>query len=511
MSHWTSRQWTVLLALSFSVFMISLDVTVVTVALPQIQRDLGLTMERLQWVVGAYSLSFGSLLMAGGTFADRFGRRAVFASGLVVFAVASIACGAAGDGTLLTLARVVQGMGAAFMSSSSAALVAGAFEGRERPAAYGVWGAALGLGLAFGPALGGLITEHLSWHWIFFANAPVAAIVLPTVLLSVAEARDPSARTIDLGGMATFSAGLGFLIYGLNAGPHLGWTNPRELAMLAAACAFLVLFVHVERRHAYPLFDLKLFALPTFLGVSLVPIASSVGYWSLFIYLPLYFDRIVHLPAGKIGLAMMPFTLPMLIVPPLAARIARVVAARYQFSAGLALIAGGDWLLAAAIHGGPGRSLFTPLLVAGLGAGLINAQITSVAVSVVPVARAGMASGISATMRQVGYGLGIASLGAVLNIVSWRSLDHALASTPALAGIDGATAFAAFEAGMVTPAGVQGARLGDLILGAFGHGMEIMLAVAGAVTLAGAVAALVLVRDSGIETRARAGAVAPSE
>jgi EmrB/QacA subfamily drug resistance transporter len=457
MMHWTLRQWIILLALSFSVFMISLDVTVVTVALPTIQRDLGLSMERLQWVVSAYSLSFGSLLMAGGTFADRFGRRTVFAIGLLVFAAASVACGLAGDGTLLTVARVVQGMGAAFMSSSSAALVAGAFEGGERPAAYGVWGSALGLGLAFGPALGGLITEHLGWHWIFLANAPVALLVLPTVLATVLEARDPAAHSVDLGGMVTFSAGLGTLIYALSAGPQLGWASVPELALLAASLLSFLTFLYVERRHAYPLFDLRLFALPTFVGVSIVPIASSVGYWSLFVYLPLYLDRVLGMAPVAIGAAMLPFTLPMLIVPPLAARLARVLAPRHQFGAGLLLIALGDWLLARAIGGGAGQPLTIPLLAAGLGAGLINAQITSVAVSVVPVARAGMASGISATMRQVGYGLGIAGLGAVLGA----------------------------------------------------HGMQTMLVVASAVTLVGACAAWMLVRRSDIGQLPAAALIRP--
>lgn len=491
MMHWTLRQWITLLALSFSVFMISLDVTVVTVALPIIQRDLGLSMERLQWVVSAYSLSFGSLLMAGGTLADRFGRRSVFVVGLVVFAVASVACGLAGDALSLTAARVAQGTGAAFMSSASAALVAGAFQGSERPAAYGVWGAALGLGLAFGPALGGLITEHLSWHWIFLANAPVAMLVLPTVMATTSEARDPSARGVDWGGMLAFSAALGTLIYALNAGSGLGWTSGAEIAMVTASLLLFALLVVLERRHAYPLFDLRLFALPTFVGVSIVPVASSVGYWSLFVYLPLYFDRVLAISPAAIGAIMLPFTLPMLAMPPIAARIARVVAPGHQFAGGLLLIAVGDWLLARAIGGDAPQSLALPLLTAGIGAGLINAQITSVAVSVVPVARAGMASGISATMRQVGYGLGIAGLGAVLNNVTWHGLERAVAATPRLAQLDTQAAFAVFEAGS--------ARAGDpqlslLILDAFEDGMQSVLVLAGWLTLAGALAALLLVR-----------------
>jgi len=509
MRHWTWRQWITLLALSFSVFMISLDVTVVTVALPNIQRDFGLSMEGLQWVVSAYSLSFGSLLMAGGSFADRFGRRAVFAAGLLVFAAGSLACGLAADGVWLIVARVLQGMGAAFMSSSSAALVAGAFEGAERPAAYGVWGAALGLGLAFGPSLGGLITEHLSWHWIFLANAPVAAAVLPTVLLTVAEARDPDARRVDLAGMLSFSAALGTLIYALSAGAGLGWASPTVAGLPAVSLLCFGAFYRIERRHPYPLFDLRLFALPTFVGVSIVPLAASVGYWALFVYLPLYLDRVLALPPAAVGKIMLPFTLPMLVVPPLAARLARVLAARHQFALGLALIALGDWLLAAAIGAGRGDALALPLFAAGLGAGLINAQITSAAVSVVPVARAGMASGISATMRQVGYGLGIAALGAILGSVARARLAHAIAAAPGFGAVDAAAAFSAFAGGRAAPPGPGAARLSSLLLDSFAHGMQTMLATAGAVTLCGAVAAWLLVRAEAAPASTAAGV--PSE
>jgi EmrB/QacA subfamily drug resistance transporter len=274
MSHWSVRQWITLLALSFSVFMISLDVTVVTVALPVIQRDLGLGLEDLQWVVSAYALSFGALLMAGGTLADRFGRRRVFGIGLVLFALASAACGLAQSGVALNAARAAQGVGAAFMSSSSMALVASAFQGRERASAYGVWGAALGLGLAFGPMLGGYITVHLGWHWLFFINVPVGAVILVAVLKAVDEARDPLAGHIDLAGLATFSTGMALLIYALNIGHKLGWGSRAELAMLTTAAALLLAFVLIERRQLRPLFDLRLFGMPTFVGVSIVPLAA---------------------------------------------------------------------------------------------------------------------------------------------------------------------------------------------------------------------------------------------
>lgn len=504
MKRWTCRQWLGLLALSLSVFMISLDVTAVTVALPAIQRHLGLTFERLQWVVTAYALSFGALLMAGGTLADRFGRRRIFAIGGVVFALASVACGLAGDGTALIAARVVQGIGAAFMSGSGAALVAGTFEGCARPLAHGVRGAALGLGLAFGPALGGLVTAHLGWHWIFLANVPVTLGVVVAVMASVAEARNPAAHTVDLAGMAVFSTGLGVLMFALGAGPHLGWTSMTVSTLCAACAGCMVLFPYLEARHPHPLFDLRLFRLPAFAGVSIVPVAASVGYWSILVYLPLFLDRAWRMDPVTIGTTMLPFTLPMLVMPPLAARIARGVAPRQLFAGGLVLIAMGDWALAANLSDyGPIDLLFAPLLTAGLGAGLIDARITS-------AARAGMAAGIGATMRQVGYGLGIAGLGAVLGSATRAALAHTRGGMPAAGGVDAGSALLAFEAGRA-PAPAAGDHLAKLVLDAYIHGMQVMLAVGGGVALLGAAAAWFLMRGSANEAVGDTTAAAPSD
>jgi EmrB/QacA subfamily drug resistance transporter len=498
MTQWSLRQWITLLALSFSVFMISLDVTVVTVALPVIQRDLGLGLEDLQWIVSAYALSFGALLMAGGTMADRFGRRRVFSLGLVLFAFASAACGLAHSGTALNVARVAQGVGAAFMSSSSMALVASAFQGRDRSAAYGVWGAALGLGLAFGPMLGGHITLHWGWHWVFLINAPVGALILVAVTKTVDEVRDPLAGHIDLAGLATFSTGMALLIYALNSGHKLGWSSRDELAMLIAATLLLCAFVLIERRQDRPLFDLRLFGVPTFVGVSIVPVAASTGYWALFIYLPMYFDRVAQLSPAEVGIIMLPYTLPMLIMPPLAARLSRVMAPQHQFALGLGMIAIGDMALAGAV--GTGGKLLSALLMSGMGAGLINAQISSVAVSVVPVERAGMASGISSTMRQVGYTIAIAGLGVVLTTAFWGKLAGSMAMHAEFAGIDPHQVFEAFESGhaVLAPGLSKTVSIGlrEVAVTSFISGMRTMLLVAAAITGVGALLAWTLVRQN---------------
>ncbi|WP_166454768.1 MFS transporter [Duganella aquatilis] len=498
MADWHPKQWITLLALSFSVFMISLDVTVVSVALPAIQRELGLSLASLQWVVSAYSLSFGALLIAGGTLADHYGRRRVFSIGLVVFSLASAACGLAHSGAGLNAARMVQGVGAALMSSSSMALVASAFPGRDRASAYGVWGASLGLGLAFGPMLGGYITVHWGWHWVFLVNAPIGALILSAVLKTVVEAKDPLARRFDLFGLLSFSSGIALLIYALNSGDKLGWSSPRELALLALASGLLLAFVLIERGQERPLFDLRLFALPTFVGVSIVPLAASTGYWALFIYLPWYFDRVLQLAPAQAGITMLPYTLPMLIMPPLAARLSRVMAPQHQFFLGLLMIALGDMALAHAIDGG--GALMWPLLLAGVGAGSINAQISSVAVSVVPVERAGMASGISATMRQIGYALAIAGLGVVLVSQFAHALDSAMAQRPEFAGIDTHQLMEAFETGRPLPG--FGAsddltqRLSQLVVASFVQGMRAMLWTAAAVSAVGALLALKLIRSN---------------
>lgn len=496
MSQWNAQQWVGLLALSFAVFMVSLDITVVTVALPAIQRDFQLDFASVQWVVNAYTLSYGSLLVAAGTLADRHGRRRMFLLGLVVFAAASAACGLAPGGQWLILARIVQGAGGAALASCSIALVAAVFHGRDRQVAYAVWATAVGFGLALGPSLGGQVVTRLDWHWVFLFNVPVTAAIVLMAMRTLPDPVDAGAGRFDFYGFACFAPALVLLIYALIQGGAIGWNSAARL--LALAALLLAAFVVIEQKRRHPLFDVRLFAVPTFIGVSIVSIAASVGYWSLFIYLPLYLDRVLRLDAGAMGIVMLPFTLPMLLVPPFGAGLSRLVAPQTQFALGLGLIAAGDFYLAAGM--GTHAALASPMLLAGIGAGLINAQITHVAVGVVSPERSGMASGMSATMRQVGFAIGVAGLGAILGFASRAALLESVAAHPGLSAIDAAAAAQAVDGGLGAqfaaglPVPLQRDFL-DLAAHSFSAGFHTALLVAGGVSLTAAVLAFVLVRQ----------------
>src|SRR6188472_4551667 len=247
------RKWWTLLLVSIATFMLLLDVTVVNVALPDIQRELHASLSSLQWVVDAYSLTLAAFLLTAGSLGDRLGRRRVFTIGFGVFTFASFLCGISNDPTLLNLARGLQGVGGAAMFATSLALIGQEFHGKDRATAFGIEGATVGGAVAIGPLVGGLITEHLGWEWIFFVNIPIgaAAIVLTELRLANVAAQDP--QPIDLPGLATFSAGLFLLIFGLIRGNPEGWGSAPIVASLAGSAALLLLFVAIEARSDHPM------------------------------------------------------------------------------------------------------------------------------------------------------------------------------------------------------------------------------------------------------------------
>src|SRR3954451_4301576 len=233
------RKWWTLVAVCTGVFMLLLDVTIVNVALPDIQKSLHAGLSDLQWVVDAYALSLAALLLTAGSIADRLGRRMVFATGIVVFTAGSLLCGVAGAPAFLAVARAAQGVGVAIMFATSLALLTTAFHGRERGTAFGLFGAVTGIAVAVGPVLGGAITSGLSWRWIFFVNIPVGAFALAATLLRVQESHDPRARRVDYVGFVTFSLGLAALVYGLIRSNEAGWGSTTVVGSLAAAAVLL--------------------------------------------------------------------------------------------------------------------------------------------------------------------------------------------------------------------------------------------------------------------------------
>src|SRR2546426_1027904 len=309
------RKWWTLLAVCVATFMLLLDVTIVNVALPSIQRDLGASLTSLQWSVDAYALTLAALLLTAGTLADRFGRRRIFAIGVGAFTGASLACGLAGSATVLNVARAVQGVGGAAMFATSLALIAQEFSGRERGTAIAAWGSTVGLGVAVGPLVGGALTEGLSWPWIFFVNVPIGLLTIALARARMAEYSNPPAGRIDIAGLLTFSAGLFLLVFALLRGNAEGWGSALIVGSLTAAAVLLTLFVIVERRNERPMFDLTLFGKPAFAGVSMATIAIGAGMFAMFLYLSLYLQDILGYSPLQAGPRLLPLSLLVFFVP----------------------------------------------------------------------------------------------------------------------------------------------------------------------------------------------------
>jgi len=407
------RKWWTLIAVSVAIFMLLLDITVVNVALPDIQRSLHSSFQDLQWVVNAYSLTLAAFLLTAGAVADLVGRRRVFTAGLVVFTISSAVCGLSGSPLMLNLARAVQGTGGAMMFATSLALIAGAFHGKERGLAFGVYGGVIGAAVAVGPVIGGVITSAIGWEWIFFVNVPIGVGAVFLTLNQVSESRDPNATGVDWIGLVTFSGSLFLLVFALIQGNEKGWGSTRIVSYLAAAVILLAAFLIAEYRQQRPMLDLKLFRRPAFAGASIVALAVSASMFSMFLYLTLYIQDVLHYDPLQAGLRFLPITLLTFVVAPISGKLSVRIPVRVLLGTGLLLVSGG-LLAMTAIDASSGWTTLIPgFLLAGAGVGLINPPLASTAVGVVHHSRSGMASGINSTFRQVGIATGIAGLGAV--------------------------------------------------------------------------------------------------
>jgi EmrB/QacA subfamily drug resistance transporter len=409
------RKWWTLIAVAAGTFMLLLDVTIVNVALPNIEEAFDASLADLQWVIDAYALTLAALLLTAGSLADRYGRRLLFSIGIVVFTLGSLLCGLAPSATFLSLARAGQGVGGAIMFATGLALLSGAFHGRDRGTAFGVFGAVTGVAVAVGPVLGGALTSGLSWRWIFLVNIPVGIAALAVTLREVEESRAPHARPIDWLGLVTFSVGLAALVFGLIRSSEDGWGATSVAGSLVVAAVLLLAFVAAEALQREPMFDLSLFRKPTFVGGLIAAFAISASLFSTFPYLVLYLQAGLGLSAIDIGVRFLVLSGPIFVTAAIAGRLSDKVPTRFLIGPGFALV-GVSLLLMRGIE--PGMSwthLIPGFIVAGVGAGLINVPLASTAVGVVEPARAGMASGINSTLRQVGIATGVAALGAIFS------------------------------------------------------------------------------------------------
>jgi EmrB/QacA subfamily drug resistance transporter len=425
-----ARKWWTLVLISIATFMLLLDITVVNVALPDIQRDLHASLSSLQWVVDAYSLTLAAFLLTAGSLGDRLGRRRVFSIGFGVFTAASFLCGVAGDPTLLNLARGLQGVGGAAMFATSLALIGQEFQGKDRATAFGVWGATIGGAVAIGPLVGGLITEHLGWEWIFFVNIPIGAIaiLLTEVRLANVAAQDP--QRIDLPGLATFSGGLFLLIFGLIRGNPEGWGSGVILASLGGAAALLLAFLAIEARSNHPMLDLSLFRKPAFNGVSAVAFGLSAGMFAMFLYLTIYMQSVLGFSPLETGLRFLPLTVLSFLASPIAGSLSHRIPIRILLGAGLTMVGVGLLLMHGISADSAVSELLPGFLIAGIGIGTANPGIGQAAIAVVPVEKAGMGSGINTSFRQIGIATGIAALGAVFQSRVDSKLAALLPSAP---------------------------------------------------------------------------------
>jgi EmrB/QacA subfamily drug resistance transporter len=461
--------------------MLLVDVTIVQVALPRIQRDLHASFTSLQWVIDAYALTLAGLMLTSGSLSDRFGRKRVFVGGVALFSLSSLVCGLSPSSLALDLARALQGVGGAAMFATSLALIAQEFSGRERGLAIALWGSTIGGAVAIGPLLGGALTEALGWPWIFFVNVPIGVAVIAITLRSVPNIRDEQARHSDLPGLVTFSGMLFLLVFALLRGGSEGWSSALILAAFVGAAALLVSFVVVELRQPRPMFDLSLFRYPAFLGVSLGTLAIGAGMFSLFPYISLYLQNILGYSPFQAGLRLLPATLLSFAVPVAARALGERVPPGMMLTTGLGLTAGGLLLMSRDSAGSGWTALLAGLLAAGFGIGLANPSIAQIALTVVPPQRAGMASGISNTFRIGGLATGVAALGALFQSELRTQLNELVPGGGQR--LAGAVASGGTRAAQALAAPGDGGHLAQAARSAFVSGLDLAF-VAGASTVA---------------------------
>ncbi len=497
------RKWWTLVVVCVGTFMLLLDITIVNVALPKIAIDLKASFSDIQWVIDAYALTLAAVLLTMGALADLFGRRLLFAIGLLLFAFTSLLCALAPSSLFLILARAGQGIGGAIMFATSLALLVQEFHGRERGTALGAWGATIGAAAAVGPLLGGVLTEGFGWSSIFYINVPIGVVAAILTLTKVAESRDPEGKSVDWFGTVTFTGALFLLVFAIIRGNAEGWGSTTIVSLLVGSAVLLIAFGASQFTQSRAMFDVSLFRKPTFDGAALVAFALSSSMFAMFLYLTLFLQTILNLSPLQTGLRFLPITVMSFVVAAISGNLSTRVPVRLLLSLGLLLVGLGLLLMRGLTAASDWTALLLGFIVAGAGVGLVNPALASTAVGVVPPQRSGMASGINSTFRQVGIATGIAVLGAIFESVISSKLTSHLAGTPA-AGQSSQLAHAIAAGG--APQVLHGIPVGQraqaalAIHSAFTSAMNDILLVAGIVALTGALLGLVLVRGSDFVT-----------
>jgi EmrB/QacA subfamily drug resistance transporter len=426
-----NRRWWTLAAMSFALFMIMLDNTVVNVALPTIQRELDASIAGLQWTMNAYTLAFGVLLVTGGRLGDIFGRRKVFLLGVGTFAGSSLAIGFSPDETWMIAFRALQGVGAAMMMPATLSIITNVFPPHERGKAIGTWAGVSAVALAIGPLVGGFLTEEAGWHWIFFLNVPVAIGAVIVTLFATRESRDDTVeKRVDIPGVAALSAGLGALVLALVQSNTWGWDSPRIIALLAFSVVGLAAFAYIETHTRVPMVDFQFFKSRSFFGASTVAFFVSFAMLAMFFFLALYMQNVHGFSPLEAGVRFLPSTLVVMVVGPIAGRLADKVGPRLPMTVGMTIVAGAlVWMSFFTVDTGDAFMLPAYAMM-GLGIGLVMAPMSTAAMNAVHMTKAGVASGVLSMSRMVGGTFGIAVLGALLASSGGRKLAELLPNVP---------------------------------------------------------------------------------
>jgi len=458
-----SRKWLALVILCAAQFMVVLDVSIVNVALPSIERGLHFSEQNLLWVLNAYTLLFGGFLMLGGRVADNLGRRGVFIVGVGLFSTASLFCGLATSSGWLVAARAVQGLGAAIASPAALSILTVTFEeGRERNRALSIWGAIAGAGGAFGVLLGGILTQEVGWPWIFYVNVPIGALVIVGSFSVLQQHAREKVHGFDIPGAVTVTASLSLLVFALVKSNDWGWASVRTISTLAASAIVLVAFVLIERRAVAPLVPLAIFRNRSLTASNVVSLVLGASIFSMFYFLSLYMQLVLGYSALRTGIGYLSIAGAIIVAAGAAQALVAKIGVRAVLAIGMLLAAGGlVYFSQISVHGSYVGTLLPGFLLAGTGLGLSFVPVTIGAMSGVPPREAGVASGLITTTQQVGGALGVAVLSTIAvsatrNYLSTRA--HVASVAPA--GLTHGFAIAFLCGAFVAGAGVVVTLLG---------------------------------------------------
>ncbi|MEN3313765.1 MAG: hypothetical protein V7645_3094 [Actinomycetota bacterium] len=444
------RKWLALALLSVVQFMVVLDIAIVNVALPSIQVDLGFSQQNLQWVISAYALVFGGFLLLGGRAADLLGRRRIFLAGLIVFTLASLFAGLAWSEASLISARALQGLGAAVITPAALSILSTTFvEGRERNIALGVWGAVGGFGAAAGVLLGGILTDALSWAWIFFVNVPVgvAAFVLAPILLK--ESRDATVKSFDALGAVLVTGGLSLLVYAITQAGQDGWLAGKTVSFFAASLVMLVGFLAWEQRHPEPLMRLGILRIKTVSGANVAGFIMGTATFSLFLMLTLYMQQVLGYSPMKTGVGYLAVAGTAIFTSAIAAQLVTRIGVKPVLAIGMTSLTGGlVYFTQVSVGGSYLADLLPGFLLIAVGLGFSFVPISIAALAGIQPAEAGLASGLINTSQQIGGALGIAALSTIATSRTSDALAGGATQTQAL--VDGF--HGAFFAGVILAA-----------------------------------------------------------